>query len=53
MKSIASRLAPSLAAVAALWLLAACEPKPSNPPKPSTDVPSPVEPRPVDLRLMT
>lgn len=45
---------PVLAALAVvLPLLAACDRKPATPPKPSTDLPAAIEPRPVDLRVLT
>lgn len=48
-----SRVLALAALAAALPLMAACDRKPATPPKPSTDLPAAVEPRPVDLRVLT
>jgi hypothetical protein len=52
----APRLAALTLALAATLGLAACERKPADPPIPKatrTDAPGNVQPRPVDLRLLT
>ena len=52
----APRLAALTLAIAATLALTACERKPSDPPTPKAtriDAPAPVQPRPVELRLLT